>query len=227
MNGDSAPEVGLWEKYRVMTQNAATGMRRREFAGGLALWSLALGIPAAAVQFSNPEDLEATSDLQRQMIAGVSDIVIPRTDTPGAGELGVGDFVIVALAHGLEGSRTPLATGDVSALTPFTRPDGSLRHLQWLEHDLGIRGSGHFMTFSPQRRKTLLKALDSEAFGQDRPHHPWRTIKALILTGYYTTEVGGSQELGYEPVPGRWDPDLPINQDDRAFSSDWTALDFG
>ena len=54
-----------------------------------------------------------------------------------------------------------------------------------------------------------------------------KEIKALILTGYYTSEVGASRELQYELVPGRWDPNLPLPAHNRSWSSDWTAVDFG
>jgi hypothetical protein len=47
---------------------------------------------------------------------------------------------------------------------------------------------------------------------------PWHTIKNLILIGYYTSEVGGSQELQYELVPTRFDPDLPMTSATRAYS---------
>jgi len=52
-------------------------------------------------------------------------------------------------------------------------------------------------------------------------------VKGLILTGYYTSEVGGARELRYELVPGRYDPKVPITPETRAWSSDWTAVDFG
>ena len=65
------------------------------------------------------------------------------------------------------------------------------------------------------------------AYANGMDGHPWRTIKTLILTGYYTSEVGASQELRFELVPGRWDPALPVTAETRACSSDWTAVDFG
>ena len=78
-----------------------------------------------------------------------------------------------------------------------------------------------------ERRAAALAAIDSEAFASRDSVSPWKPLKALILTGYYTSEAGASQELRYELVPGRYDPDIPLAPTDRAWSSDWTAVEFG
>jgi len=210
-----------------MAEQKAAGWNRRDFFSGAALLALAVGIPMAVVRYSDLDPTEEPSDRQRAMIAGVSQLVIPRTDTAGAGDVGVGDFVVLALAHGLEGSRAPVALDAMPNLASHRRQDGSLRHLDWLEMQLDQRAAGDFQKADRGRRVAALAALDGEAFAEGVRDHPWRTIKALILTGYYTSEVGGSKELNYELVPGRWDPDVPLTPGDRAYSSDWTAVDFG
>lgn len=203
------------------------GWNRRDFLAGAALLALALGLPVAAVRLSHLDGADEPSDRQRAMIGDVSEMVIPRTDTAGAGDVGVGDFVILALAHGLEGSRSPVKAEGMPQLARFKREDGSLRYLDWLEHELDRRVGGDFTSVPAARRTAVLRALDAEAFADNAGAHPWRTIKALILTGYYTSEVGGAKELNYELVPGRWDPAVPLKPGDRAFSSDWSAVDFG
>lgn len=210
-----------------MAERQAAGWSRRDFFGGAALLALVVGVPAAVVRYSDLDPSDEPSDRQRAMIAGVSQLVIPRTDTAGAGDVGVGDFVILALAHGLEGSRAPVAADAMPNLASYQRRDGSLRHLDWLETQLDQRAAGDFRKADPAHRRAALQALDGEAFAEGVRFHPWRTIKGLILTGYYTSEIGGSKELNYELVPGRWDPDLPLTPAMHAYSSDWTAVDFG
>lgn len=83
------------------------------------------------------------------------------------------------------------------------------------------------MRHDPATGAGWLAALDAAAFAPDAPPSPWKAIKGLILTGYYTSEVGGSVELNYELVPGAWRPDIPLEPGQRAYSSDWTAVDFG
>lgn len=206
----------------------ASGWTRRDFTGGIALLALALGIPAAAVKLTDLDAQDAPTDRQRTLIALVSDLVIPRTDTPGAADVGVGDFVVLALAHGLSDTRAPMASGAVTAaLERFARRDGSLRHLGWLEATLDAAAGGDFLRHERAKCAAWLTALDAAAFADGAPFSPWKAIKGLILTGYYTSEPGGSQELRYELEPGKWQWDLPKTPDMRAFSSDWTAVDFG
>lgn len=121
-----------------------------------------------------------------------------------------------------------MAAGTVTAaLEPFRRRDGSLRHLSWLEHALDRAAGGDFLRHDRARQAAWLTALDAGAFADGAPFSPWKAIKGLILTGYYTSEAGGSQELRYELVPGKWEWNIEKTPGLRAFSSDWTAVDFG
>jgi hypothetical protein len=199
---------------------------RREFLSGAALLALALGVPTAAVRLSQIADDDMPSPRQRLLAREVSQLVLPRTGTPGAGDVGVGDFLILAFAHGLEGSREPFASPQDEPL----RADGSLHHLAWLERTLDRASGGDFLGASPQARAQVLAALDTQAYQPGPPPadpSPWQKIKGLILTGYYTSQTGASQELRYELVPGRFDNDIPLTPGARAWSSDWTAVEFG
>ncbi len=178
-------------------------LARRDVLRGAALLTLVLGVPAHAL-VANPTGV---SGHQMALLRQVCKLVIPRTDTPGAGDVGVSEFVVLALDHGLLG-------------------DGQADHLVWLEHVLGA----NFATIGAAQQVDRLGAIDRAAFPAGPPPatpSPWRRIKGLILTGYYTSEAGASRELQYELVPGRFDPDLPLHPGDRAWSSDWTAVDFG
>lgn len=204
-----------------------TGWSRRELLGGAVLLALVVGVPAAVLTSQADED-EAPSDRQRDVIRVVSDHVLPATGTPGAGSVGVGDFVALALAHGLDGTRLPVASPAMAYnVADYRRPDGSLRYLQWLERSLDRAANGNWIGKPPAQREAILAALDKQAYAQGADAHPWRKLKGLILTGYYTSETGGSKELNYELTPGRYDPAMPYKPGDHAYSSDWTAVDFG
>ncbi|EGI55315.1 hypothetical protein SUS17_1841 [Sphingomonas sp. S17] len=207
---------------------ADTGLARREILGGAALFAMAVGIPAAAVRWT--DTAEVVTDRQRALLRDVAQRVLPRTTTPGAGEIGAHDFVILALAHGLDGTRAPAAGAALPAtITRHQRRDGTLDYLDWLEWQLDAGTHGDYLAVPPAGREAAVAAIDKAAFadaGPDAVESPWRKLKGLILTAYYTSEVGGSRELQYELVPGRWDADIPYIPGSRAWSSDWTAVEF-
>ncbi|HUD93277.1 gluconate 2-dehydrogenase subunit 3 family protein [Sphingobium sp.] len=195
---------------------------RRQILGGAVVLGALAGIPLHAWnKVRAGEDGGATAS-EKLLLARLSDLVIPATDTPGAVAVGVPAFVELALRHGLEDTASE-AAGPVR----MGGDRGGFPMLEEVQKELNQRSSTLFLNLSPDRQQDVLETYDAEAFGGERKDHPWKKIKALILTGYYTSEVGASRELHYELVPGRWDPNLPLAPNNRSWSSDWTAVDFG
>jgi len=210
---------------RLTDSNAWT---RRDTIGGVILATAVLGVPALVVRLSGPAGEKEATDRQKAIATRVAQLVIPATDTPGGGDVGAGDFLVLALAHGLDETGKP-AAGDAiqGANASYRRADGSLDHLSWLEDSLDTHAGGDFLAAPIERQQAALELIDRAAFAAPMPSGPWAKIKGLLLTGYYTSEAGGSKELRYELVPGRFDADIPLRPTDRAWSSDWTAVEFG
>lgn len=132
--------------------------------------------------------------------ARISDMVIPATSTPGAVAAGVPDFAEFALDHTLFG-------GDGASLAT-------------LEKVLDRRSTaGAFIQLPPKMQLDLLTALDVETYPMPPRHGgetplaqaAWKAVKTAIVVGYYTSEIGGSQELAYELVPGpAYRADVPL-----------------
>lgn len=195
---------------------------RRQILGGAAVLGALVGLPVHAWNKGREgQDGSATAS-EKLLLARLSDLVIPTTDTPGAVAAGVPAFVELALRHGLE-ETVP----EVASPVHMGEDRGGLIVLDAVERDLNQLSNSLFLNLTPDRQHALLKNYDADAFTGDRKDHPWKKLKALILTAYYTSEIGGSQELQYELVPGRWDPNLPLAPNNRSWSSDWTAVDFG
>jgi len=200
---------------------------RREFLTGAALFALVCGLPAQATSGVRLDPAETPLPQLALLLHKVCQLVIPRTDTAGAGDVGVGAFLPLAFAHGLAGTREPLR--DAPSHWPL-RADGSLRYDRWLEQELRARAGENFLRLAPSKQAAILRALDAEAFPAGPPAavpSPWAKIKGMILIGYYTSEEGASKELQYNLIPGRWDADIPLTPGARAYSSDWTAVEFG
>ncbi len=132
----------------------------------------------------------------------VCDLVIPDTTTPGARSAGVPSFVAMAVQHHLAGA----SPADIAAL----------------ETVLNQAAGRPYLDLNPAAQNEILTTIDSA----NDAAPAWRRIKQLIVMGYYTSEIGASQELQYQLVPGRFDPDLPVKPGDRAWSSDWIGQGF-
>lgn len=132
------------------------------------------------------------------------DLAIPVTDTPGASAAGVAGFVLLVLDRGM---------GDLKA-----------GMLDAVRRALDAAGGTEFLQLSAARQAQLLAALDARAYAGEKPasdsaEYAWRRIKAAIVAGYYTSEIGATQELVYEPVPGAF-RNFKLTADFRSRSND-------
>lgn len=132
---------------------------------------------------------------QSELVATVAELIIPETDTPGARTAGVPAFIDLALAEWLDDADRQ-------------------RFLAGLA-DLDARAGG-FVRASPARQAELLTVLDHE-LAQERqaaragaPTSFFHMFKRLTLVGYYTSEIGFTQELHAQIIPGRYDGCVPL-----------------
>lgn len=198
------------------------------------LTSAAIALPVIALapmllSGCSSENADVAKTASAGFLDAVADIVIPATNTPGAKAVKVGDYMDRAFQHGLFG-------GDANTAGA-------------LEEVLGQRvPGGAFMKGSPAQRLAAVTALDKETFSrptavvapsalqigtspagsiaaptEPEPNRLWRIAKNAIMVGYYMSEVGASQELRYELVPGRFDPDIPYKPGDKYLSNNWMA----
>lgn len=178
-------------------------MQRREFLTNSAAISAAAALwGALRTTGANAEQLQPADD---PLFACVCDLVIPATDTPGAREVGVARFMTLALAKGLAGSQ-PTDRADLQALLN------------------AAAGGTSFLSMPLSRQQEVLASVDQAAYAERGSL--WARMKSLVLMGYYTSEAGATQELRYQLVPGRYDPDIPEKPGDRASSNDWTGQRF-
>ncbi len=161
--------------------------RRDALAGAVAtLASLLLQLPAHA------KAKDHRHDPRWPLTDRLCDLVIPDTDTPGASKAGVAAFVLLAMDHGL-------------------RPLDAALHAQ-VKSILDAAADGNFMGQTRARQFVLLAELDRRSFASPPPppgtpaprtsESAWQAFKTGIIAGYYTSEIGASKELVWEPVPG-------------------------
>jgi hypothetical protein len=140
---------------------------------------------------------------QAETVGVIAEMIIPETDTPGAGAAHIPEFADLMLAEwSSEDERTRFLAG--------------LADLEARSH---AAFGGDFIAGTEAQRTAILTTLDAEAqaalgaqpqtSGRARGRSPeppfFQQLKALTVFGYFTSEVGATRELHYEPVPGSFD----------------------
>jgi hypothetical protein len=155
----------------------------------------AAGKQAGAPAFLSPAELQLTGVL--------ADLVIPRTDTPGALDVGAHRTVDHLLAVCAE------APAQAAYKAGLARIDAAAR----------THGGKGFTALPAARQVALLQALDagSAPFGPTDQGF-FRQLKGYVAFAYYTSEAGATQELAYLPVPGGFKGDVKVTRSTHAWA---------
>ncbi|HEV7349065.1 gluconate 2-dehydrogenase subunit 3 family protein [Telluribacter sp.] len=156
----------------------------------------------------------AFSNDQLNLVSEVAEMIIPRTNTPGAKDAKVGEFIQVMLKD-----------------CYYTKDQ------EKFSKGLEKLGDEDFMDASPEERTQLLTALEQESINElkqigeqrakakeagkvfEEPGVPFfRLIKELTLLGYFTSEVGVNQALAYVPVPTKYEGCIDLKPGQKAWA---------
>jgi len=140
----------------------------------------------------------------------IAEVILPRTNTPGAKDAGVGLFM-------------------AQYVTDCYTPEDQAIFRDGLADIDARAGEGGFIALTPAARVELLSTLDAEAkvraaaasggrsdaearvagnvVGSNEPHY-FTMMKQLALFSFFTSKVGATEVLRYVAVPGYYDGDL-------------------
>jgi gluconate 2-dehydrogenase gamma chain len=134
-----------------------------------------------------------------RLLSRIMGIIIPRTDTAGAVEAGVPEFVASALVT-MSGAQMATMSGSADMFTdnpPVLFADGLL----WVRSQARARKGADFMELAEPDQVSLLEGLftEVEAGGaKGRGAQFLQSLKTLTVSAYYTSEDGLLKELGYK-----------------------------
>ncbi len=152
---------------------------------------------------------------QRAVVAAMTEVIIPRTDTPGAIDAGAPRFVELMVQDWLnEEERAEFMRGLADAMARAESKYGA-----------------SFDALDDDQQLALMEELEAEV-----ADHPWYElgiaamrayiddapflcqIKELTIWGFFTSEVGSTQVLRYDPMPMGFNPDLPLSDEDSTWA---------
>ncbi len=182
-----------------------------------AIRGLALTIGAAATGFAQAAAAATTPPLtwtptaltpdQARVVDVVAELIIPATDTPGARQAGVPQFIDRALADYYQKDQA----------------DRLRAGLDRIDADARAAHGQAFVALAPQQQVELLTGYDREATvsqdqGAGQPHF-FPTLEDLVTVGYFTSEPGATVALRYDPVPGAYHGCVPLAENSRGWAS--------
>lgn len=135
---------------------------------------------------------------QIALVAEVADIMIPRTDTPGARDAGVPAFIDTMLAE------------------VYPRADQSryLRGLSEFEAAAREQAGQAFLDLDTAARRGFVQRVHDAAQadgGVPREDRPFILMtKELTLLGFFTSREGATLVLQHDPLPGAYRGCLPL-----------------
>jgi hypothetical protein len=133
-------------------------------------------------------------------MAEFADIILPRTDTPGAKDAGV--------PQALDSLMTNWASSE--------RQRQFRELIDDIDGQAFIAGRKSFAKLPMKQRVDLATAYDAARMNGGDP--VYGKFKELVLTLYYLSEAGATRELRYELIPGKWEPWTEMAPDTRAWA---------
>ncbi len=128
--------------------------------------------------------------------------VIPRTDTPGAADVDTHGFIDNQLKHCHTAAQQQTA-----------------RHvLEQIDRQASVSHSQRYVECSAAKQLALLDDLEGPRNGfAQADRQAFKFLKQLIVLGYFTSEVGASEVLRFDPYPGGFKGQVPFSEVGRAW----------
>ena len=129
------------------------------------------------------------SSAQLSLVSVMADAIIPRTDTPGATDVGVPDWVdLIVAEYYNDAERSEFLSG-----------------LEAIETRVRNARGVTFAELQPDARADIMVLLDRPADRQAPDARAYARLKQLVVHGYFTSERVQKEVLKTEIMPGRFD----------------------
>ena len=144
---------------------------------------------------------------EAQTIAALVDMILPRTDTPGALDVKVDVFIDKVIAHtydeeGQQNMRNEIAAFDTNCKENFGDVFRNLNEANRTEVlKVAEKTSGKF---NP--------GVWGKTVGEQEPIGFYRSMKSMAIWAYFTSEEIGENVLSYDPIPGDYEACKPLSE---------------
>lgn len=130
---------------------------------------------------------------QHQLVSALADLILPRTDTPGATDVGV----------------TPFIDGLLADWFPEDERHQFLAGLDQLDRRAVQQYRGSFPTLDPDTQLAFAATLDGMEGAPGSAEASFSRLKELTVYGYFTSKTVARDILQDPVIPGRFEGCVP------------------
>ena len=189
-----AEDIAISRELDINTSRRSA-IKQLALACGLMLSGTSLSALATALTSSTitrPTDMSRSTKTlldadQLALVRELGEIIIPTTDTPGAIAAGVHDFINHFMVYCADKDEQQLLLAGLKTIEQRAQAD--------------VKKS--FLALDKNQQVELLTHMEKASNGftaTDRLF--FKNLKGLVTFGYYTSEIGATQELAYLAIPG-------------------------
>jgi hypothetical protein len=167
-----------------------TALKQLAIACGLALSTQSLSLMAASFTLPTDPSRKKNKSLNAQqltLVRELGELIIPTTDTPGAIAADVHTFIDHQLAYCFNAQEQQAIFAGLAKLDAQAQ----------------AQHAAVFLACDKTKQIALLTDMEAARNGFDQDDRNFfKQFKALVVFGYYTSEIGATQELAYSAIPG-------------------------
>jgi hypothetical protein len=169
------------------------------------------------------------TDTNITLLNEIAETIIPKTDTPGAKEAKVAEFMNAIVSDCYTPAQQKAFTDGIIA---FEALNTSVNKKSFAEctatqkYDLLVSLEKEAKDFdkkvaeeeAKQKLVTEKKSWNGGVDTDGLPRHYYTMMKQLTLWGFFSSKEGMTKTLRYNPVPGKYDGNVPYKKGDKAWA---------
>lgn len=190
-------------------------MNRRKAILGLSLLGIGAAFTYTGIRYYklNRNFRSYLLDEHSELISDLAELIIPRTDTPGAKDAKVGPFIMKM----------------VRECTDQKSQNNFIEGVESIAADAKSKFGKEFSQCSVQQQAELLAGYES---GSANSNAFWakverkltgssffETLKKYTVLGYCTSKLGATEGLNYDYIPAGYEVNLPLSPGQKAWAT--------
>jgi len=162
-------------------------------------------------KFYPPDLLILTTE--KDLIAELAEVIIPRTDTPGAKDSGVQYFIIKAVRDCLEPKDQRNFINGIADLKKYTQKNYAKEFIK-----CNTREKEEIVAYfasSTDSMNSFMKRVRKKIIGDTF----FSILKQYTVVGYCTSLPGATIGMNYESVPSRYESCIPLQKLQKSWAT--------